>query len=72
MSYHGPSLRNTRHTAVRSMIDSGMDRTRAKAISGHKTDSMLERYNIGREKDVADAGKAMESYHRAQQKRVGA
>jgi integrase len=69
--YHGPSLRNTRHTAVRNMVDSGVDRTRAKAISGHKTDSMFDRYNIGQDKDVADAREAMESYHRSQQKRHG-
>ncbi len=68
--YHGPQLRNTRHTAVRSMSDAGMERSRIMAISGHKTDSMFERYNIGREKDVEEARKAIDAFHQMEQKRV--
>jgi hypothetical protein len=68
--YHGPQLRNTRHTAARSLVEAGLDRTRAKAITGHLTDSMFERYNIGRDKDVEDARQAIESFHQQEQKRV--
>jgi integrase len=69
--YHGPQLRNTRHTAVRNMSDAGMDRTRIKEISGHKSDSMFERYNIGREKDVDEARRTMDAYHLKQQTEMG-
>jgi integrase len=70
--YHGPQLRNTRHTAMRSMNDAGMEQTRIMAISGHKTDSMFRRYNIGREKDVQAAREAIERHHKLQQRGVGA
>jgi hypothetical protein len=63
-------LRNTRHTAMRNMSDAGMERTRIKAISGHKSDSMFERYNIGREKDVDEARKTMDAYHLKQQQEM--
>jgi hypothetical protein len=33
---------------------------------------MLDRYNIGREEDVATARKAAEQFHRTQQKRLRA
>jgi len=52
--YVGLQLRHCRHTAIRNMIDRGVDRDRAKDISGHLTDSMFERYNIGREEDVLE------------------
>jgi hypothetical protein len=54
-SYVGPLLRHTRHTAVRNFDDAGMPRDRAKAITGHVTDSVYTRYNIGKEKDVDEA-----------------
>lgn len=68
--YVGPLLRHCRHTAIRNMSDAGMERTRIMAISGHKTDSMFRRYNIGLEKDVESARKAMEQYHKAQQRKL--
>lgn len=60
--YVGAQLRHCRHTAIRHMIDGGIDRDRAKAISGHKTDSMFSRYNIGLEKDVLAAGKVIAKF----------
>ncbi|HTX13700.1 MAG TPA: tyrosine-type recombinase/integrase [Candidatus Baltobacteraceae bacterium] len=68
--YSGPLLRHTRHTAVRNMSDAGLPETRIMAMSGHVTRSMFDRYNIGREKDVAAARDAIERFHRAQQKRA--
>lgn len=57
--YVGLQLRHCRHTAIRNMIDSGLDRDRAKDISGHVTDSMFTRYNIGREQDVLNAARSV-------------
>jgi len=58
--YVGPLLRHTRHTAVRNMIDKGLDRQRAKDISGHVTDTMFNRYDIGKSGDVEKARKIIE------------
>lgn len=68
--YVGILLRHCRHSAIRNMSDAGMDRTRIMAISGHATDSMFHRYNIGLEKDVGAARKAIEQYHKTQQRRL--
>jgi len=57
--YVGAKLRHCRHTAIRDMVDSGLDRDRAKAISGHLTDSMFSRYNIGKEEDVLEAARSV-------------
>lgn len=70
LKYRGALLRHTRHTAVRNMIDAGMPLQRAKSLSGHKGDSMIHRYNIGREKDVAQASETIERYHREQQRKL--
>jgi integrase len=64
MVYVGPQLRHTRHTAVRNMVDKGLNRDRAKAISGHKTDSMFSRYNIGLAEDLEEARRLVEQKRR--------
>ncbi len=63
LTYVGPLLRHTRHTAARNM-DAVMSRDRAKAIIGHQTDSMYTRYNIGKERDVEEARRLVEQAHR--------
>ncbi len=70
LHYRGLLLRHTRHTAVRNMVDAGIPRQRAKAISGHVTDAVFNRYNIGLEKDVALAHDASERFHRSQQRKT--
>jgi integrase len=68
LKYRGLLLRHTRHTAVRNMVEAGIPRQRAKAISGHITDAVFNRYDIGREQDVAKAHEAMERFHRSRQR----
>jgi integrase len=67
LSYVGPLLRHTRHTAVRNMIEAGMPRERAKDISGHITDSTFNRYDIGKEEDVEQARLATQLAHQKRQ-----
>jgi len=67
--YAGLLLRHCRHTAIRNMSDAGLHEARIMAVSGHVTRSMFDRYNIGREEDVAAARKAIEQFHRKAQER---
>ncbi|HYK91158.1 MAG TPA: site-specific integrase [Acidobacteriota bacterium] len=44
-----------RRTAVRNMLRGGVGRKQAMEISGHKTESIFERYNISDDRDLEDA-----------------
>jgi len=44
-----------RRSAITNMVHRGIDRDTARAISGHKTDSVFSRYNIVSEKHVVNA-----------------
>jgi integrase len=58
-TYVGFLFHDLRRTAVSNMIEAGIDPLYAKAISGHKTDSVLMRYNIIREELLREAGEKL-------------
>lgn len=63
MVYRGTIFHDLRRTGVRNLVRAGVSEKVAMAISGHKTRSVFERYNITDRKDFLEAGRRLAQFH---------
>ena len=61
LRYSGKIFHDFRRSAVRNMTRSGVPRSDAMKISGHRTESIFARYDIGNDADLVEAARRIEA-----------
>ena len=66
MIYEGRLFHDLRRSGVCNLVRAGVPERIAQAISGHKSRSVFERYNIVSPADILEAGRKLAAFHSSQ------